>query len=95
MSLNRSLARNVTFYDAHKPNEVLGGFVQNGSVTETNFLDFLEILLVFPDVPNDLHDPDPEGPSLIPVKERTSKHIVSRTDVTLPLGVYDIDCNCL
>jgi len=44
MSLNRSLLRNVSFHDATKPDEVLGGFVQNGSITEETFLDILGIL---------------------------------------------------
>ncbi|KAG0639745.1 HNH endonuclease-domain-containing protein [Tuber brumale] len=80
MSINRSLARNVTFYDATKPDEVLGGLVQNGSITEANFLDILEILLVV------------EG-SPLRVQERMSSHIVSRTVVPLQVGVYDIHCD--
>jgi len=81
MSLNRSLPRNVTFHDATKPDETLGGFVQNGSITEENFLDILGILLV-------IEDP-------IRVQERTSSHIVSRTGMPLQTGVYDIYCDCM
>ncbi|KAG0634179.1 hypothetical protein HOY80DRAFT_987738 [Tuber brumale] len=79
MSLNRSLPRNVSFYDATNPDEVLGGLVQNGSITEANFLDMLGILLVV-------------GVSPIRVQERMSSHIVSRTEVPLQVGVYDIYC---
>ncbi|KAG0636815.1 hypothetical protein HOY80DRAFT_975892 [Tuber brumale] len=79
MSLNRSLPRNVKFYDATSPDEALGGLVQNGSITETNFLDMLGILLVV-------------GVSPIRVQERMSSHIVSRTEVPLQVGVYDIYC---
>jgi len=46
MPPNRSPGRNVHFYDATVPDVTLGGFVQNGSVTEANFLDFLFLLLV-------------------------------------------------
>ncbi|KAG0636513.1 HNH endonuclease-domain-containing protein [Tuber brumale] len=77
MSLNRSLPRNVSFYDATNPDEVLGGHVQNGSITETNFLDMLGILLVV-------------GVSPIRVQERMSNNILSRTEVPLQVGVYDI-----
>jgi len=80
MPINRSLSRNVTFYDATKPNETLGGLIQNGSITEANFLDILGILLVV------------EG-SPIRVQERISSRIVSRTDMPLETGVYDIYCN--
>jgi len=46
MPSNRSLGRNVHFYDATVPDVALGGLIQNGSVTEVNFLDYLWILLV-------------------------------------------------
>ncbi|RPA90183.1 hypothetical protein L873DRAFT_1839034 [Choiromyces venosus 120613-1] len=49
----------------------------NRSITEANFLDILGILLVVDGSP--LH-----------VQERISSHIVSRTDVPLDTGVYDI-----
>ncbi|KAG0634502.1 HNH endonuclease-domain-containing protein [Tuber brumale] len=84
MSLNRFLARNVTFYDAAKPDEVLGGLVQNESITEANFLDIPEILLVV------------EG-SPIRVQERGVEphHIQIGSDGAVPLqvGVYDIYCD--
>ncbi|KAG0636794.1 hypothetical protein HOY80DRAFT_908639 [Tuber brumale] len=80
MSLSRFLQRNVSFYDATNPVATLGGLVQNGSITEANFLDILTIILVVE-----------EGP--IRVQERVSRHIVSRTDVPLETGVYDIYCD--
>jgi len=79
MALNRSLLRNVYFHDATNPDMALGGFFQNGSITEANFLDILGILLVL------------EGNPLR-VQERASDHIVSRTDIPLKKGVYDIYC---
>ncbi|CUS08067.1 unnamed protein product, partial [Tuber aestivum] len=80
MSRNRSLLRNVSFYDATNPEEALGGLAQNGSITEANFLDILGILLVV------------DGSPLL-VQRRISSHIVSRTDMPLETGVYDIYCN--
>ncbi|PUU82889.1 hypothetical protein B9Z19DRAFT_1040158 [Tuber borchii] len=71
--------RNVLFYDSTHPDVALGGFVQNGSITEANFLDILEILLVVEGEP---------GP--LCVQERISNDIVSRTDVALKRGAYDI-----
>ncbi|KAG0138343.1 hypothetical protein HOY82DRAFT_637021 [Tuber indicum] len=46
MSVDRSLLRNVAFYDVTNPDLPLGGLFQNGSITEANFLDMLGILLV-------------------------------------------------
>jgi len=80
MSLNRSSGRNVFFYDATKPNKILGGLIQNGSITEANFLDILEIILVVAGSP-------------LCVQERISSHVVSRTDMPLETGVYDIYCD--
>ncbi|KAG0132646.1 hypothetical protein HOY82DRAFT_643445 [Tuber indicum] len=80
MALNRSLLRNVYFHDATNPDVTLGGFFQNGSITEADFLDILGILLVL------------EG-SPLRVQERVSDHIVSRTDIPLKKGVYDIYCD--
>ena len=77
MSTDRSDPRSVSFYDSTRPDVALGGFVQNGSITEANFLDILAIVLVV------------EG-SPIRVQERISSHIVSRTDVPLKKGAYKI-----
>ncbi|CUS08064.1 unnamed protein product, partial [Tuber aestivum] len=79
MSINGSRWRNVSFHDAANPEEALGGFVQNGSITEANFLDILGIMLVV-------------GESPLRVQERISSCVVSRTDVPLTTGVYDIYC---
>ncbi|KAG0128889.1 hypothetical protein HOY82DRAFT_580006 [Tuber indicum] len=46
MSINRSLSRNVSFYDATHPDVALGGLAQNGSITEANFRNILGTLLV-------------------------------------------------
>jgi len=80
MALNRSLVRNVFFHDATNPDVTLGGFFQNGSITEANFLDMLGILLIV------------EGDPLR-VQERVSGHIVSRTNSPLKIGAYDIYCD--
>jgi len=82
MSTSRSLPRNVSFYDATHLDVALGGFVQNGSITEENFLDILGMLLIIE-----------EGP--IRVQERMSSHIISRTGVPLQTGVYNIYCECM
>ncbi|KAG0636827.1 HNH endonuclease-domain-containing protein [Tuber brumale] len=80
MSINRSSQRNVFFYDATNPGEALGGLVQNGSITEANFLDMLGILLAVAGGP-------------LRVQERISGHIVSRTNMPLETGKYDIHCD--
>lgn len=77
MPTDRSDPRSVSFYDFTCPDVALGGFDQNGSITEANFLDILAIVLVVEESP-------------IRVQERISSHIVSRTDVPLKKGVYDI-----
>jgi len=82
MSTSRSLPRNVSFYDATHLDVALGGFVQNGSITEENFLDILGMLPIIE-----------EGP--IRVQERMSSHIVSRTGMPVQAGVYDIYWECM
>jgi hypothetical protein len=79
MPADRSLGRNVQFYDASAPDVALGGFIQNGSVTEASFLEMLGILLVT-GVP-------------VRVQERTSGHIVSMTNNALRTGTYDVYCD--
>ena len=76
---NRALGRNVSFYNASNPSVALGGLIQNGSVTEANFLDMIGIVLVA-DTP-------------LRVQKRTSGHIVARTDNPLEAGEYDLYCN--
>ncbi|KAF8528324.1 hypothetical protein BDD12DRAFT_989334 [Trichophaea hybrida] len=46
MPLNRSYFRNVRFFDETTPDNFLGGLIQNGSLTEKNFLVMLDIVLV-------------------------------------------------
>ncbi|KAI5811158.1 HNH endonuclease-domain-containing protein [Peziza echinospora] len=81
MTSHRSHFRNIHFYDGTKNNEpdALGGLIQNGSITEANFLDMLGILLVTEGAP-------------IRVEHRTSGHVISRTHDRLEVGVYDIYC---
>jgi hypothetical protein len=79
MPVNRALGRNVQFYDASAPDVALGGFIQNGSVTEASFLEMLGILLVT-GVP-------------VHVQERASGHIVSMKNNALRTGMYDIYCD--
>jgi len=78
MPIDRSLGRNVHFYDASKPGVALGGLIQNGSVTETNFLEMLFIVLVT------------EAP--LRVQGRTG-HVVATTDNPLQPGEYDVYCD--
>ena len=52
--------------------------MQNGSVTEANSLQMLEIVLVV------------ESP--IRVRHRTSGHTVSAIDIRLEIGAYGISC---
>ena len=79
MPLSRSTNRNTFFYDATNPEVVLGGFRQNGSITEANFLFFLDILLVNP-------------VDTVRVQARTSGYVVTRTNTPLSTGAYDIFC---
>ncbi|TGZ81029.1 hypothetical protein EX30DRAFT_294648, partial [Ascodesmis nigricans] len=79
MPLDRSLGRNVHFYDAMTPQVPLGGMIQNGSVTENNFLDMLGILLI--------------SQAPLRVQERTSGHVVTTNNNPLQPGEYDIYSN--
>ena len=79
MPINRSMGRNIHFYDATSRDVALGGLVQNGSVTEANFLDMLGMLLIT-DTP-------------IQVQQRGSGHRVVRANNRLEPGEYDIHCN--
>ena len=78
MNSNRSHFRNVHFYDGSNADILLGGLVQNGYITETNFLDMLGIVLV--------------TETAIRVQHRSSGEIVSLTDSFLQLGIYDVYC---
>ena len=80
MPSNRSGGRNVHFYDARKPDEVLGGLIldQPSSVTEATVLAMLEILIV-PSCPYE-------------VRHRASAKVVSSDAIPLATGHYDIHC---
>ena len=77
--LMRSHFSNVHFYDGRNPSILLGGLVQNGSVTEANFLQMLGIVLVM------------EAP--VQAQNRISGYVLSTSDSRLELGVYDVYCD--
>lgn len=79
MPSDRSLGRNVHFYDATSPEVPLGGMIQNGSVTENVFLVILGILLI--------------SQAPLRVQERTSGHTVTTTNNPLQPGEYNIYCD--
>lgn len=79
MPIDRSLGRNVRFYDALNPDVALGGLIQNGTVTEANFLDMIGIVLIT------------EAP--LRVQERASGHVVARTNNPLQQGDFDVYCD--
>ena len=79
MPINRSLGRNVHFYNAAFPEVPLGGLVQNGSVTQANFLYMLNILIIA-ETPLTVHD------------RRTGQE-VAWTDARLEPGSYDVSCD--
>ncbi|KAI5805559.1 hypothetical protein DFH27DRAFT_600048 [Peziza echinospora] len=79
MPANRSGGRNVYFYDASVPAVRLGGLVQNGCITEANFLQMLGMLLIT------------ESP--IRVVQRAPGHAVLSSDHVLQLGEYDVYCH--
>jgi len=76
---NRSHFRNVHFYDGNNPGVLLGGLIQNGSVTERNFLHMLGIIL--------------NVQSPIIVQHQGSGHIVLMSESRLEVGSYDIYCH--
>ena len=80
MPSNRSKGRNVHFYDARKPEEVLGGLIlnQGSPVTEAAFLTMLEILIV--------------SSHPYEVRHRASAKVVSSDAIPLATGDYDIHC---
>ncbi|KAH0548613.1 hypothetical protein GP486_007843 [Trichoglossum hirsutum] len=76
---NRLLDRNIRFSDKRNPDDFLGGLVQNGSVTETNFLSMLNIVLV--------------ASSPIRVYAKATGAPVLQTDTPLQLGDYIVACD--
>jgi hypothetical protein len=77
--LNRSLGRNVRFSDERNPDVILGGLIQNGSVTEMNFLSVLGIVLI--------------TTSPIRVYAKATGAPVLQADTPLQLGDYIVACN--
>lgn len=75
---NRSRFRNVWFYDASRPDTPLGGLVQNGSITEKNALEMLDIILV--------------RTAPILVIFRSTERAVSAIDSLLEAGDYLVMC---
>ena len=78
-SMNRSEGRNVFFYSENDPKVVLGGLIQNGSVTCSNFLFMLAMLIVL-ELPS----------SLFIVVHRESGNQLEESEDPLPTGSYDI-----
>lgn len=76
MQNDRTAYRNVHIFDASDDERLLGGLHQNGSVTEANFLDMLEIIV--------------ETDSPLRVRDRFSCHEISRTSDPLEPGIYDV-----
>ena len=79
MPLNRSPGRDVPPHGVPPPATALGGLLQNGSVSEANFLQMLGIVLL-------LNQP-------IRVQHRVSGEIVSHRNAVLAPGDYDIHSN--
>ncbi|KAI9762699.1 MAG: hypothetical protein M1840_001166 [Geoglossum simile] len=76
---NRSLDRNIHFSDERNPDTILGGLIQNGSVTEKNFLSMFDMILV--------------TTSPIRVYAKATGILVLQTDVPLQLGNYIVSCD--
>ncbi|KAI9773480.1 MAG: hypothetical protein M1840_007697 [Geoglossum simile] len=77
--LDRSLGRNIRFSDERNPDAILGGLIQNGSVTEMNFLSVLGIVLI--------------TTSPIRVYAKATGAPVLQADTPLQLGDYIVACN--
>ncbi|OJJ42028.1 hypothetical protein ASPZODRAFT_77930 [Penicilliopsis zonata CBS 506.65] len=73
--------RNVHFFDS-STDDMLGGVFQNGSITEANFIDMLNIVLV-------IEPQSPVAPRSLTVRARSGQTI-SRTSQPLTPGDYDI-----
>ena len=78
MSGHRSHFHNVRFFDEANPDIVLGGLVQNGSLTEKNFLAMLDIVLV--------------TTAPIRVSAKDTGRVVSMVDTRLNVGDYLASC---
>lgn len=78
MSEHRSHFRNVRFFDEANPDVVVGGLIQNGSLTEKNFLVMLDIVLV--------------TTAPIRVSAKDSGKLVLMVDTCLDVGDYLVSC---
>ncbi|KAK9242260.1 HNH endonuclease-domain-containing protein [Lipomyces tetrasporus] len=76
MAGRRAIARDVHFYHFAEPDKALGGLILNRSVTETNFLSMLGIIIVA------------SGPYRVTL--RSTGHDLTPTDEPLQPGHYDI-----
>jgi len=77
MSEHRSQCRNVHFFDEANPDVALGGLIQNGSLTEKNFV-MLDIVLV--------------TIAPIRVSAKDTGMVVSMVDTRLGPGDYMVSC---
>jgi hypothetical protein len=80
MSEHRSHFRNVRFFDEANPDVVLGGLVQNGSVTEKNFLVMLDMVLL--------------ATTTAPIRvcAKDTGRVVAMVDTRLDAGDYMLSC---
>jgi hypothetical protein len=76
---DRSSERNIRFSDERNPDVILGGLIQNGSVTEMNFLSMLNMVLI--------------AASPIRVYAKATGALVLQADTPLQLGDYIVACN--
>ena len=79
MSGHRSHFRNVRFFDEANPDVVLGGLIQNGSLTEKNFLNMLQTIVLVTTAP-------------IRVSAKDTGRVVSMVDTRLDVGDYMVSC---
>lgn len=78
MSRHRSHFRNVRFFDEANPDVVLGGLAQNGSLTEKNVLEMLDIVLT--------------TTAPIRVSAKDTGRVISMVDTRLDVGDYLVSC---
>ena len=79
MSGHRSHFRNVRFFDETNPDVVLGGLIQNGSLTEKGSLTMLQMIVLITTAP-------------IRVSAKDTRRVVSMVDTRLDVGDYMVSC---
>ncbi|RPB22558.1 hypothetical protein L211DRAFT_858049 [Terfezia boudieri ATCC MYA-4762] len=89
MPIDRSLGRNVQFYHAASPEVALEGMIQNGSVTEGDFLNMLGILLI---TETPIRVQEKEAP---PWMYRIMSHNVSGRNAAFMTGIHARDGSCV